>query len=366
MAGIAVECRDPGDGGAGAAAELEGRRGQAAALLRINRALVGVPPLRDQGTQVGELGGVELPLLPAALLRDAAGDRDQPGGRPAQRLLLDAAEQAGDVAELDEALFPGLEALDLLPALVPGGGLGVAHLAAAAGLGGADRFQEGHAVVAMQAEGDRDLARQLGMPVGRKRPGGGAIGGLGQLGDDRVQRLLGRAAQGAEALAERHVERGEQGLVIRRQIGDRGGRGFGIGTADPGPAGLAGQMVEPGDPGAAADLAQRDADRGGIGRQPPLDAADQRGQLAGLDLEAGGDDRRLGRGDGRQEGFFRRIRQVEGNIIGCGQTWDSPRPPWGLRHETGQMGCRMQAVGRSWARLAYWGRNTPPAGVALI
>ena len=359
MAGIAVERRDPGDGGSGPAAELEGRRGQAAALLRIDRALVGLAPFGDGGAQGVELGGVEFPLLPPALLRDAAGDRDQPGGDPAQRLLLDAAEHAGDVAEFDEALFPGLEALDLLPAFVAGGGLGVAHLAAAAGLGGADRCQEGQRLVAVQPEGDRDLARQLGMPVGRQGAGGGAVGGLGQFDDDRLQRLLGRAAQGTEAVAERLVEGGEQGLVVRRQLGDGGGGGLGIGAADPGPASLAGQVVQPGDPGAPAHFAQGDANGRGIGRQAPLDAADQRGQLARLDFQAGSDDRGLRRGDGMRRGRLRRIRRIEGNIIGCGQQWYSQRPPWGPRHGTGQMGCRMQAVGRSWARMAYRGRNAP-------
>ena len=372
VAGIAVERRDPGNRGGRAAAQLEGRRGQAAAALGIHRTLVGLPPQGDGGAEIGQFGGVEFPFLPAAaitaaLLRDTAGDRDQPGGDPAQRLLLDAAEQAGDVAELDEALFPGLEALDLLPPLGAGGGLGLAHLAAAARLGGADRIEEGQRVLALQAEGRSHLARQFGMPVRRQGAGGGALGALRQLGHQRVQRRLGAGAERAVTVAERRIQRGQQRFVVRRQIGDGRCGGLGIGPADPGAAGLVGQVVEAGNPGAAAHLAQRDAHRAGIGRQAPFDAADQRGHLPRLDLQAGGEDRGLGRGEAaRRALLLRRIRQVGGNIIGCGQTWYSPRPPWGPRHVTGQTGCRMQAVGRSWACLAYGGRYPPPAGKRLI
>jgi hypothetical protein len=220
---------------------------------------------------------------------NAARDGDAAIRHPAQRLLRRAAEQAGQVAELDEAALPLAQAPHLLAPALPRVALDGAH-----GLPPQERVAlgRGDEVPGIgQGEGAGHGGGQRRVPLGRE----GRARGVGDVGGHDLQGLGRRVRGGAEAGGYRLLQRRHQRVVVRLRLGDEGGGGAGIGGARPGQALLRGKCVHAPRPALAARLDQGLADAVGRGvGQQALHPTDEGGHLARIHGESAGHDGGLG------------------------------------------------------------------------
>ena len=286
------------------------------------RALVGLPPLRDQGGRLASSAGSNshfsrppfrgmrraTGISPAAVQRSASFST-QPSrpatSRNSTRLFSQVLRRWTSSRRLFRAA---------VSARAPRGGGGPRWRRPIPGRDGVAR----HA--GRRRRRPRAPARHAGR---RKGPAAAPLASwmLGRRSRPAPPRVCG-PGRGSGGRAP--LERGEQGGVLGLQHRRSWRRRLPPRRGGPDAAGLGWRGRSSREPRRGGGLDQRDADRGGIGRHAAFDPADQRGQLARLDLEAGGEDRRLGRGDGGlRMASAPGIRQVDGGYHRVGQIGNS-------------------------------------------
>ena len=278
------------------------------------------PPLRlappgNLRAEAGDLRRVELEALAAAPAApaDAPRRRDQPGLHPTPRFPLGAAEQPRQVVRLDEALLPGAEALHLLaPARarrlrrLPG------RLAACAPSSRSAASAKRRAAPASSPCAAATSRASIPCCSADKEMPASASSAA-----TAASAASGSSPSSAESPRHRGVQRREQRRVRWLGIGDgRGGALLASAARTqtrPAPLRL---LDQTGGPAAPANLAQRRAHRGGVGRHPPLDQPQQLRPLPRRDRHAGGFDSGLRGGP------------CGGNGRGASRPWRRGRPSY--------------------------------------